>query len=328
MRSEDTASDFQMRFHQQWQALEDPHVRSLAWLLYASDLLNPSAAKWQGKIASLPVDAAMAAFDWLLQLNHSPLAFHQYLDVQRFTRLGRYAEKLLAWYFDNQQILVAHGVQVRAGKDETIGEFDFLLRLDDALVHWEFATKFYLLHTGQSGLAVDHTADYFVGPNLADTLGAKMRKILERQLSLGKHPAAQQHLPQSLSAAQALIRGWLFYRKEEIFSAADLGISPQHCRGWWCSLQELDTHAGEINVILPRLSWLAPARMELSKGVTKFELQTYLAQHFVKDSMPVMIAAMVEKDGWLWETERGFVVPDDWQQKADCRLQGLQKNQI
>jgi hypothetical protein len=325
MYAEVTGSDFQTRFHQRWHALQDPHVRALAWLLDASDLLDPSCAKWRGKIASLPADAASTAADWLLQLNQSPEALHRYLDVQRFTRLGRYAEKLLAWYFEHQQILVAHGVQVQAGKDETIGEFDFLLRQDDALVHWEFATKFYLLHTGQSDLAADQSADYFVGPNLADTLGAKMRKILERQLSLGLHPAAQRHLPQALSAAQALIRGWLFYRKNESLPAAQLGISPAHCRGWWCSLQELDTHAGEINIILPRLSWLAPARMAPELGMTKADLQSFLAQQFATDSMPVMIAVMVEKNGWLWETERGFVVPDDWQQKAELRLQSLQK---
>lgn len=324
MDGEVNGSDFQARFHLRWHALQDPHVRALAWLLDASDLLDPASPKWRGKIASLPIDAASTAADWLLQLNQSPEALHRYLDVQRFTRLGRYAEKLLAWYFEHQQILVAHGVQVQAGKDETIGEFDFLLRQDDALVHWEFATKFYLLHTGQSGLSADQSADYFVGPNLADTLGAKMRKILERQLSLGLHPAAQRYLPQALSAAQALIRGWLFYRKHESLPAAQLGISPAHCRGWWCSLQELDTHAGDMNVILPRLSWLAPARMLLDQGIAKADLQTFLARQFTTDSMPVMIAVMVEKDGWLWETERGFVVPDDWQQKAELRLQGLQ----
>jgi hypothetical protein len=90
-------------------------------------------------------------------------------------------------------------------------------------------------------------------------------------------------------------------------------------------LQELDTHAGEVNVILPRLSWLAPARMAPELGMTKADLQSFLAQQFATDSMPVMIAVMVEKNGWLWETERGFVVPDDWQQKAELRLQSLQK---
>ena len=45
----------------------------------------------------------------------------------------------------------------------------------------------------------------------------------------------------------------------------------------------------------------------------------------IVDMQSKLSAVMVEKDGWLWETERGFVVPDDWQQKAELRLQGLQK---
>ena len=120
-------------------------MRALAWLLDAPDLLDVDTERWQGKIASLPANASDACRSWLLQLDQDPSALDTFLGVHRFTRLGRYAENLLAWYFDHQQLLVAHGMQVRAGKDETVGEFDFLLRRGNALVHWEFATKFYLL---------------------------------------------------------------------------------------------------------------------------------------------------------------------------------------
>jgi hypothetical protein len=312
-------SGFQAGFHQRWSALTDPHVRSLAWLLDAPDLLDPSALRWQGKIASLPANAATAAAEWLLQLDAKPQALHDFLNMNRFTRLGRYAEKLLAWYFTHQQVLFAHGVQVQAGKDETIGEFDFLLRQGDALMHWEFATKFYLLYTGHSALAETQPADYFVGPNLSDTLGAKMRKILDRQLALGRHPAAQPHLPQALAAAQALIRGWLFYRRDEVLPAAEMGISSLHCRGWWCSLHEFDASAAEYCVVLPRLSWLAPARLSIQEGLSHTALRTQLTTSFSGDSMPVMVAFMTQRDGWLWETERGFVVPDDWQDRASQR---------
>ncbi len=318
---ETVGSDFQTCFHQRWQALTDPHVRALAWLIDAPDLLDSGAAQWQGKIASLPASAATDASAWLMAQDASPAALHAYLDVQKFTRLGRYAEKLLAWYFTQQGILAGHGVQVRAGKEETIGEFDYLLRDGHALVHWEFATKFYLLHSSQLAHVPHADADYFVGPNLADTLGKKIRKILDRQLMLGQHPAAQQYLPQALSNAQALIKGWLFYHRDDGLPAASLGITPAHCRGWWCSLHELDLHAGQINVILPRLSWLAPARMHTDLAYTKADLQTRLALQFATDSMPVMIAVMIERDGWLWEANRGFVVPNDWREQAQSRQQ-------
>jgi hypothetical protein len=316
-----SALNYQAAFHQRWHTLHDPHVRSLAWLLEAPDLLDAGSPLWQGKIASLPASAAIDAAAWLQQLDASPAALHAFLAIQRFTRLGRYAEKLLAWYFQQQGCLFAHGVQVQAGKNETIGEFDFLLRQGDALLHWEFATKFYLLQASTPQQVSLPSTEYFIGPNLADTLGAKMRKILQRQLALGQHPAAQPHLPQPLAAAQALIRGWLFYRRDEPLRSAELGISANHCRGWWCSLQELSEHADELYcAVLPRLAWLAPARLPLSAGMTRAALQAKLAEQFASDAMPVMVVNLTMRDGVLLETERGFVVPDDWRERAEKKL--------
>ncbi len=311
-----SGSDYQTRFHQRWSTLHDPHVRALAWLLEAPDLLAPADPRWQHKIASLPNDAAYHATAWLHALDAAPAELHGFLAIHPLTRLGRYAEKLMAWYFRHQGTLFAHGLQVQAGKNDTIGEFDFLLKQGEALLHWEFATKFYLLYPADRDEEQLSQTDYFVGPNLADTLGAKMRKILERQLSLGQHPAAQVHLPQALTTAQALIRGWLFYRRGESLSADALGISAQHCRGWWCNLHELDGHVGPQCVVLPRLSWLAPAKLRPDAVITRAALKRQLTQGFETDPMPVMVATVAERHGWLEETGRGFVVPDDWQDKA------------
>ncbi|MEN3294242.1 MAG: uncharacterized protein V7642_3495, partial [Burkholderiales bacterium] len=112
--------NFQAQFHRRWIDLNDPHVRALAWLLDAPDLLDPDAPQWRGRIASLgPVDRDTE--DWLVSLDRAPETLHAYLGVQPFTRLGRYAEKLMAFYFEHQGTLAAHGLQVRAGKNETIG---------------------------------------------------------------------------------------------------------------------------------------------------------------------------------------------------------------
>lgn len=311
---------YQAHFHQRWHHLHDPHVRALAWLLDAPDLLDVDAPCWQGKIATLPAGAAQDADNWLRQLDADPSALHTTLDVQRFTRLGRYAEKLLACYFAHQGVLHQHGVQVRAGKDDTVGEFDFLLKQGQTLLHWEFATKFYLLHTREPALPDLKRSDYFVGPNLADTLGAKMRKILDRQLALGKHPAAQAHLSQPLLSAQALVKGWLFYRRGETLPASELGLSLGHCRGWWCSLQEMTSHVGPLCAILPRLSWLAPARLDLDAGVSSAVMQAQLTQQFHTDPAPVMLVTLRDGGDCLLEAERGFVVPDDWQGRANQRL--------
>lgn len=317
------ASVFQQQFHLRWGQLRDPHVRALAWLLDAPDLLDPTSERWQGKIAQLPEDAADNARDWLSALDAEPDSLLATLDLNPFSRLGRYAEKLLAAYFAHQKQLVAHGLQVRSAKEETVGEFDFLLSDGVSLLHWEFATKFYLLCSDDPAWARVQTADYFVGPNLSDTLGAKMRKILDRQLSLGQHPAAQHVLPQPVDQARALLRGWLFYRRGETIPVQTLGLTPHHCRGWWCTPDEMDSHLTEVCAVLPRLAWLAPARLGDAVVLNRAQLKSQLQSQFQRDPMPVMVASLVrEKDVWL-ETERGFIVPDSWQGRADQKLRGL-----
>jgi hypothetical protein len=229
-------------------------------------------------------------------------------------RLGRYAEKLMAFYFHHLETLVAHGLQVRAGKNDTIGEFDFLLRHESGLVHWEFASKFYLLEPSGG-----ENADDFVGPNLADSLGAKVRKIMDRQLSLSQHPAAQALLPEPITAAQALVKGWLFYygQTPEVKS---MGVSSPHCRGFWCTVEELAGKAAEHYLVLPRLSWLAPAKAAEDDCLSRQSLEQMLAARFEKDSMPVMVALVKSQAGHVLEVDRGFIVPDDWPSRAGARV--------
>ncbi len=308
---------FQAQFHRRWNHLADRHVRALAWLLCAPDLLDWQAPQWQGKIAQLPPDPGIA--DWLQTLDHAPASLHAYLAMHPRMRLGRYAEKLMAFYFRHRGILVAHSVQVQDGKSATIGEFDFLLRQGEALVHWEFATKFYLLEAGDMRLP-----DYFLGPSLADMLSTKMRKILDRQLALGQHPAAQIHLPQPLAAAQALVKGWLFYHAGSRAALPSSGLSAAHCRGFWCALEELDALEGEHFVLLPRLSWLAPARVAAAECISRASLKAELAAYFSQNSTPVLVA-LAEVDGAVaLEADRGFIVPDDWQARARERIAALQ----
>lgn len=307
---------FQTQFHRRWSHLNDPHVRALAWLLDAPDLLDPDACQWKGQIATLHAEATRQEEEWLSALDKSPGDLHAYLDVQPFSRLGRYAEKLMAFYFRHRGILVAHGVQVRASSGGTVGEFDFLLQDGPALAHWEFATKFYLLESSGAG----READYFVGPNLADTLGAKMRKILDRQLSLGQHPAAQVHLPLPIASAQALIKGWLFYHENDPAPARPLGISDAHCRGFWCTLAELDAVPGDRYAVLPRLRWLAPAKLDWDQALTRQSIQETLSSYFEHDTMPVLVAIVTRHGSHAVETDRGFIVPSDWRVRAGQRL--------
>lgn len=308
----------QRRFQRRWDDLRDPHVRALAWLLDSPDLLDPSAPQWRGRIATLGAQAGSGAAPWLRDLDRAPAALHAFLDLQPYARLGRYAEKLMAFYFRREGILLAHGLQVQGDKGGTVGEFDFLLRRGDALAHWEFATKFYLLQEAPAGAS---GADCFVGPSLADTLGAKMGKILQRQLALGQHPAAQPLLPGPVAAAGALVKGWLFYRQGGGVRQVP-GVSAAHCRGSWCPLEELDPVPGQLYAILPRLWWLAPARLDLDQAMPAAALRENLAQRFASGGVPQLVALLEPDGAQARETSRLFVVPDDWGARAVQRITG------
>jgi len=231
--------------------------------------------------------------------------------AKMYTHLGLYAEKLMAFYLAHQRRLAAHGLQVRASRNDTVGEFDFLLDAGAGVEHIEFATKFYLLQ-GDSSAGFDT----FVGPNLADSLGRKMRKVFERQLELGHHPAAQDVLPRPVVAARALVKGWLFYPRGTY--QAMQGITAGHCRGFWCALEELDALPGDRFLVLPRLQWLPPFRAQSATWMLdKAQLAAELEDHFVVSDAPVLVALVREEPGAIVEFERGFIVPNDWRERAE-----------
>jgi hypothetical protein len=343
------ADTYQARFERTWGHLTRPHVRALAWLLAAPDLLDPSSPHWQNRIATLgPV--SQAAVDWLAALERDPSPLDAALGSRFYSRLGLYAEKLMAFYFEQHGVLFAHGLQVRANRNDTVGEFDFLLRRDGQLLHWEFATKFYLLDDTAAAASFNH----LIGPNLADTLGVKMRKTFARQLELAYHPAAQPLLPQAVDHAQALVKGWLFYPDGAPHALA--GISPEHCLGYWTTLSEFAAGRGadlplqRRYVLMPRLQWLAPmkvrrtdaaapavadaphiaprpnsiAAIDSAMPLDAAGVLDAVRARLEQDMSPVMVATVEEKDGWLVERERGFIAPDDWRALAAARReQGL-----
>lgn len=304
---------FQARFTQAWNGLANPHVRALAWLLDSPGLLDPGHPHWEGKIATLP-EPDHALREWLFALDADPSPLLASLGDKAHTRLGLYAEKLIAYYFREQGTLVAHGLQVRAARNDTVGEFDFLLDAGDGnALHIEFATKFYLLE----GVWPDRL-DSLVGPNLADSLGQKMRKITSKQLALGSHPAAQVVLPRPVVRAQALVKGWLFYPRGTVSGLE--GLDPGHCRGTWCSADELEALQGESFIQLSRLEWLAPVRTaDAGLVLSREALAGRVGEHFAAPAMPMLVASVREEQGVWSECARAFIVSEDWRARAATR---------
>jgi hypothetical protein len=306
---------FQNSFHQQWSHLRDKHVRALAWLLTSPDMLEKDTGVWWHQIGTLAIPDYDKLRKWLLDLDARPTALHQALNIHQFLRLGHYAEKLLAFYFSHEGLLYGHSMQVHNDRSETIGEFDYLLFAQGGLLHIELATKFYLFHPNVSLKRQASVFDY-VGPTLNDTLGAKMQKIMQRQLTLSQHEAAQKLVPQKIIAARALIKGWLFYRVTEHEQSSIHGIDPNHCMGFWWTLAEFERLAIPYGLTLDRLQWMAPAQSGLDEVIDKGMLLETLNRHFLRDSTPVMVAIMKKNGDLMQEFCRGMVVPNDWPEKA------------
>jgi hypothetical protein len=308
---------YQARFDQRWGTLRHARVRALAWLLDAPNLLDADDPYWIDKVMTL-APVSLATQRWLFALDHDPAPLDAAMGERAFTRLGLYAEKLMAFYFREQGSLVAHSLQVRASRNDTVGEFDFLLDAGaGALEHIELATKFYLLQRPDPD-----NLDALVGPNLADSLGAKMRKIVEKQLVLGQHPAAQAQLPGPVVRARALVKGWLFYPlpAPAASAVAMRGIDPAHCHGFWCAIDAFDLLPDAFFLVLPKLQWLAPFRAASAPAMqTRAALHATLAAQFETSDSPVLVAVLRQAPGHVVEYARGFIVPTTWRTQAAAK---------
>ena len=311
----------QADFHCQWQHLNNQHVRALAWMLTAPGLLDCDCSLWQDKIASPLVTNKQALRDWINALDQNPEGLIDLLHQHPSRRLGLYAETLFEYFLSSHQMLYAHGLQVHNKGKNTVGEFDFLLHADGGLMHLELATKFYLYHTATSPHQLESIADLYdyLGPNLADSLGAKMQKIFSQQLQLSQHPLAQDLLPQAVISAQALVLGWLFYRDgdQPVPGRHAEGIATDHCRGFIWTLSELAVMDFQHGLILDRLDWLAPAQVMQGMAYDKAQIMSGLHAHFQLTHTPALLALVQDNQTLMQEYSRGMVVPDSWFADAD-----------
>jgi hypothetical protein len=297
--------------------LRDPAVRDLAWLLFSPDLLRaqPPAGMLAEPFES--ADEAAATLDWLVAEDARPDALHRHIAAAHVTRLGRYAECLLAWSLQHGPAarLVAANVALRRN-GLTLGECDFLVQTQASRrLHWELAVKCYL-HAGESRAQL---ADY-VGPNLQDRFDVKLRRLLDHQLPLSARAEFASLGHAGPWDAQMFIKGWLFYRDDGT-PAEPAEIDPNHARGWWTTRADwpaLAAPRGDAWAVLPRLQWLSRRRRSGDAAAAGLfdipALSAQLAQH----SGPTMVAAFAadDKDGAWRETSRGFVVPDPWPEQA------------
>lgn len=305
----------------------DPIVRDLAWLLLSAPLLRAQSPI--GKLA-VPFESAeeeAATMAWLLALDRDPATLREHIGALRLTRLGRYAECLLAFFLRHGPALrlVAANVALRrAGR--TLGECDFLVETARGnRLHWELAVKCYL-HAGGERASL---ADY-VGPSLQDRFDLKLAHLLDHQLPLSAREEFSSLGHVGPWEPQMFIKGWLFYRWCPLADAAVLPPVPgevhaSHAHGFWVTHSQWADYAADHHpnnserwTVLPRLAWLAPRRYE--QGADALMSADALAARLAELNAngPTMVAAFARAgSAQPWhESRRGFVVPDDWPEQA------------
>ncbi len=297
--------------------LQDTAVRDLAWVIASPSLLQADYPAYQGRV----VDDAWCAtefqrgFDWLCALDLDPLTLHQFIAARPTRRLGHYFETLIAFWLTHMPDthIIATNLQVQ-NKERTQGEYDFLFRHASlGVCHWEAAVKFYL----QVEDSTEQCA--FIGPGNRDRLDLKINRVFNHQLLLAQTEAGQHALPQQvkLDKAQAFIKGYLFYHASTLGNKDIQGVSAAHLRGWWVrhSLEKVPQNCATSRwIILPRLGWLAPARVaENTQMMDEAALAEHLTLHFTEHSDAVLVFEMARSDtGDYLEISRGFVVGKSW----------------
>lgn len=222
-------------------------------------------------------------------------------------RLGHYFERLIFYWisFVRRCRVVACSQQIIIDK-RTKGEIDFLF-VDESgrLTHWETAVKFYL-HVRQGEM------DSFLGPNANDTLQKKWDRLLNHQLRL-----SIDYFP-DVEVRQAYVKGRIFYQDTMPSTDPMNGeMNPGHLSGRWVRLKDFSSFLASQELrycLLPKPFWLA----EQCRGSSKL---TFLdsegvieevSNHFRRENRPVLIASFEGDSASSAESERVFVVPNNW----------------
>ena len=294
--------------------LTDRHVRDLAWAIGSPGLIDPGFSDFRGRVVddAYHDEQFARAADWLKELDEAPQSLHEFIQRHASSRLGRYFERLIAFWLIHREDVedLTVGEPVRRGAHHTLGEFDFIFREKGCWRHWETVVKFYLQDPRGEGWH-----DY-VGPGARDRLAIKIGRVFERQLALSQTPEGRQVLGERQPVSPlAFFKGYLFSHAGEEYTVPG-GVSPDHLHGWWCRATLPFVRKDSRWCILPRLRWLSPCRIDANGDPDhhgREEMDALIAAHFSISIEPVLVAELaVLPDGSLVEITRGFVVDPDW----------------
>lgn len=310
--------------------IQNKAVRDIAWVIGSTPLMNSKCIDEPLAIGQHAPhlynffssewfqDQWTIAQDWLLELEKDPTPLNETIEKKNYQRLGKYFECLIQFWLEHHPFftLKASGLQLFQNK-KTIGEVDFILydQIRRQWCHWEVAVKFYL------GWKSEGDWHSWIGPNALDRLDLKMEKLLKHQLPLLSTPIGRETLNQlniQTIHPQSFLKGGFFYPLNPDYQCLPpIASEPQHYRGWWVHLRDLD-----YLLDLPNRAWKLLTRLEWLSGIPNQAIDQLIAtkglpsqidHYFNNYPNAVMLAEFSEISDGIWkEVRRGFIVPNQW----------------
>jgi len=157
----------------------------------------------------------------------------------------------------------------------------------------------------------------YIGPNANDTLSQKATRLLKHQLPLGIR-----YFPE-IEIRQAFVKGRIFYHWQtgsKVSLPAELATD--HLAGKWLRIGEVPELLRDSRPryrILRKPFWLAEEYADPSDDdiLSTDETRQVLQNHFSSNRTPILMSAFRDGTSPIRESERWFVVPDQWPFRVD-----------
>jgi len=239
-----------------------------------------------------------------------------FIKTMKRQNLGTYFEHLVFYWLEclDDVHVIGTNMQIFSGK-ETIGEIDVLFDYKNQVYHWELSVKFY------ANIGSGFVEDKWVGPLKKDNLERKLSRLFNHQLPLC-HSEYATNLLTTLKSndvkSYPFVKGMLFDHAEKRHKTSHLPkrISTKCLLSFWCMLDDLPlqlTAQTSHYCALSKQHWISTLnKNDWIQRNSEDQILLDLKSIIDRNSLPVIVALAKTKNQKILETQRIFVMPNDW----------------